>query len=1084
MSYDIKIRSRRTPTDPLYLYYNNRIGLTRISPGRPPIPTQMVLNDPTLNDPNLYVYPAPGPFDQPGANDPDVVWNLAGRPERVVFQDPFRPPPPNPPANFMRPTLEQLREFVVNVGPEQTLLERNVLEQQIGGYLISKTNMDQAFITPDNINELTTFPNQLVSSIIKTCEAVLYMLSEDSNEIRLGNTERISGWSHSKDVINNIVRRFLRALFPEATERDVDDAVGAFRQRPEQNLREIVISYCTVGVTQENFSNPQVPADPVFNSAAEQKYSTFRIIQALLSITPEEVVKRSFDSLWSRNNFNNFPNMSSNMWENCHFSSSFVRTYDTYQALNRQGRTSTSMAASLEPEYNFYIKRYEDSLQIESITEGVLPNIYIRNLYTRNEQIQRREGNLEDPEQLFDIEDYKYIIELGPPPKTEEWLRALQNRGRTEFEYYSFFGLAASQAEEDVKQSVSNRMSTLVFPSNQLELMQQISERKHVPPMNIEVSFNRSNWGPASVAMEENRCSAAVLLALATPVGMQGMNDLASLSTQDEYDININYIDRISQNEVGVSPYSQTTLRSYDWQTVFSFGQREAAPPIDYTLFSGETGDADMVEWRSPRFQLEQVTDCLSTVRAYATGRGGEQYDRYGAIITPSILPSSEAIGYRIEKQKIEDQSYIQNIMIANGSGNRRTSYVDTQIKYDEGYYYSLFEYRMIYGIEYQIFMTCPEIPSWLVAQHLGLVDYVNGLASFDQDYPNIPLDQLPLMKFSGYVNSKPATKLLEIPIYNTDNSSLFPEYLEPDEIRRTSFDLSRYTSAGGIAYPVGRVLDRPPTAATMMAMPIRNNDRQVILNINLETGAYLNSNAQPYIAIGEDIENMEKMYRHQKSLEYYELPEGSIEFKNEGIGQIKRVILYRTTVLDLDVEDYNSLYGSFNPGISDAVTVRSLTTNERVSRQNPDFELIGAYDLVDDLEPNQIYYYTCVVEDIHNQVSNPSNIFSVKLVSEKGFLVPEINSVSPKKISNKKPTKDLARYIQIDASNIQSFPYVYQDGEELNGETSLGQFLGDGIGEKDFILRFTSKDSGRKFDLKLSFVVEVDGHPINGRQT
>ena len=82
---------------------------------------------------------------------------------------------------------------------------------------------------------------------------------------------------------------------------------------------------------------------------------------------------------------------------------------------------------------------------------------------------------------------------------------------------------------------------------------------------------------------------------------------------------------------------------------------------------------------------------------------------------------------------------------------------------------------------------------------------------------------------------------------------------------------------------------------------------------------------------------------------------------------------------------------------------------------------------------------------------------------------------------SRSKSDKNLGRFVKIDASNIQTFPYVQnRDGETISAR-SLAAALGDSIEEDAYIVRFTSKDTGRKFDLKLKFVVKVDGRGING---
>ena len=98
----------------------------------------------------------------------------------------------------------------------------------------------------------------------------------------------------------------------------------------------------------------------------------------------------------------------------------------------------------------------------------------------------------------------------------------------------------------------------------------------------------------------------------------------------------------------------------------------------------------------------------------------------------------------------------------------------------------------------------------------------------------------------------------------------------------------------------------------------------------------------------------------------------------------------------------------------------------------------------------------------------------------DKGLLIPEIDTVSPTGQGQTRPQKDLAQFIKIDASNIQTLPYVNTDNGGFETERSLGYSLGKSIEDQSYIVRLTSKDTGRKFDIKLNFVVNVDGSPIN----
>ena len=129
-----------------------------------------------------------------------------------------------------------------------------------------------------------------------------------------------------------------------------------------------------------------------------------------------------------------------------------------------------------------------------------------------------------------------------------------------------------------------------------------------------------------------------------------------------------------------------------------------------------------------------------------------------------------------------------------------------------------------------------------------------------------------------------------------------------------------------------------------------------------------------------------------------------------------------------------------------------------------------------DNIQPNINYYYTCIVGDVHGNISNPSEIYRVRLLSENGMVIPEISTVVPVGSNDKSSQKSLARYVKIDASSIQTFPTTTEEGDNIVSKKSLGDVLGKKVEDQSYIVRFTSKDTGRKFDLKLNFIVRVNG--------
>ena len=143
--------------------------------------------------------------------------------------------------------------------------------------------------------------------------------------------------------------------------------------------------------------------------------------------------------------------------------------------------------------------------------------------------------------------------------------------------------------------------------------------------------------------------------------------------------------------------------------------------------------------------------------------------------------------------------------------------------------------------------------------------------------------------------------------------------------------------------------------------------------------------------------------------------------------------------------------------------------------------------DYVDKIIPNKKYYYVFRTVDVHGNISNPSIIYEVEMVSEGGvsFLLCEVVDFEVEKEKNRSvtTTKPMRRFIKIFPSDIQLilnesiFDDQIKSAKELGlveGSPVFGEELEESLfSNKTFKIRFTSKSTGRKIDLNLKFAVE-----------
>tara|TARA_R110002124_G_scaffold216590_1_gene382344 strand:- start:35 stop:466 length:432 start_codon:yes stop_codon:yes gene_type:complete len=132
------------------------------------------------------------------------------------------------------------------------------------------------------------------------------------------------------------------------------------------------------------------------------------------------------------------------------------------------------------------------------------------------------------------------------------------------------------------------------------------------------------------------------------------------------------------------------------------------------------------------------------------------------------------------------------------------------------------------------------------------------------------------------------------------------------------------------------------------------------------------------------------------------------------------------------------------------------------------DFDLYRQIDqefFEESVLPNTKYYYTFRAIDDHGHISNPTPVYEVELIDEKGAVKPIIRLYDMTPPKNKTTVKACQKYI-----------YVKPALQQLYFSNDLGAngIFSDETTKKKYKLRLTSKGSGKKIDINFSFRKEI----------
>ena len=227
------------------------------------------------------------------------------------------------------------------------------------------------------------------------------------------------------------------------------------------------------------------------------------------------------------------------------------------------------------------------------------------------------------------------------------------------------------------------------------------------------------------------------------------------------------------------------------------------------------------------------------------------------------------------------------------------------------------------------------------------------------------------------------------------------------------------------------RILDKPPVPPDVNIVPFRAVDNKIKILLASQTDTI---RQEPVLILENDNEAFQQLAQSQLS------HDGKIEFSSDDA--VSRYEVFR-------IEDRPMSYSDF--------------------KLHPSIPLAqGSFSSFDDqILPNKKYYYTFRAIDSHGHFSNPTSVYEVELISEKGAVKPIIRTISMDPQSTRHPVKEVQKYIHIKPSLKQLYFPENEDVDSIFSEK-------DETKSKKYKMRITSKKTGKQIDVNFSFSKKV----------
>ena len=370
----------------------------------------------------------------------------------------------------------------------------------------------------------------------------------------------------------------------------------------------------------------------------------------------------------------------------------------------------------------------------------------------------------------------------------------------------------------------------------------------------------------------------------------------------------------------------------------------------------------------------------------------------------------TEDLFYRIEKtRKIagsEEEEVVQNILIPNTSELDIAKYVDTQLKYATyaTYKYNVYAHRAVFGSKYEYqWLNTNGVPVAAPGKRSLQTTTFPAEDNGDPLGPQVGISESLSNGFKKY--------------YATFNTVVEPSIvLLEDKIFST---------------PEILILDKPPVIPDINIVPYRAVNNRIKILI---TGASDRYRAKPVIMVQSDIEEFDKIKRAQLVVDNSGNPleDGKVEFGSDD--PVRTFQIFRT-------EQKPKTYQDFAP-----------------------YQQINREFFEEHILPNTKYYYTFRAIDDHGHVSNPTPVYEVELIDEKGAVKPIIRLVDMTPPKNKTNTKACQKYIYVKPTLQQLY---------FSDDSDVDSIFSQQAKKKRYKMRLTSKGSGKKIDINFSFTKE-----------
>jgi len=466
--------------------------------------------------------------------------------------------------------------------------------------------------------------------------------------------------------------------------------------------------------------------------------------------------------------------------------------------------------------YNFYIEQYENFMSQTRVSEKSLPNLYVVYMDSRTMVKNDSYRNFLSLGGAINPSEYKVFEN----PLVESNFTTKQQKTVPSSSLSKYFELYASNYWSNkvtpMRREINAKASNMLFSPSEVDRLNEISEKKHMFPMYVEIDFSTDPTAQFADALKKTELGEKFQASIVDSMESHGGSKTPVFESRQTR-IQTSSVDSDAYNlasyqiEEGIK--SRRTFDITNWFNDLINSQRPPARPSLTTTHGYDTERSIFLgtypNGRRPSDDAEFgfFRSLMGAVLSDKIKSLVKNHFRTFTELMAGKPAHSETMFYRIEKRTGRSNKALQNFYLMNSSDSNVHKFIDTQVKYNKNYSYTIYAYQLVVGTAYRYENVKPSR------------DDTSLLAVTVKQTPSLRLIEIPIYSETSRINDTPpvAPGILTVPFKGVSDRVRFIMTNPMDSYKKVPviIDSGDALAYSGIAESQGTVLGNPMLFST-----------------------------------------------------------------------------------------------------------------------------------------------------------------------------------------------------------------------------------------------------------------------------